>query len=57
MIDCQQQNIFKIRDKIPGHGPQKVLCRYHHLHNGIELVLLACGCSIPISWLLLKEQI
>ncbi len=56
MVICQQRNIFKIRDKIPGHGPQKILCRYHHLYNGPELVLLACGCAISRSRLTLKEQ-
>ncbi len=28
MVKCQQQDIHKIRDGIPGHGPQEVLCRF-----------------------------
>ena len=50
IVECQQQCIFKIRDGIPGHGPQKVL----HVHD--SYAYLACGCSIPISWLLGSEQ-
>lgn len=56
IVECQQRNIFKIRDKIPGHGPREVICRYQPLYNGSEHVLLACGCSIPIPWLPLTEQ-
>ena len=54
IVKCQQQNIFKIRDKIPGHGFQEVLFRYYS--DGNEYIQLACGCTIPISWLLEKEQ-
>ena len=45
IINCQQQDIFKIRDGIPGHGPQEVVnvCRGR--------VRLACGCSLPLTWL------
>ena len=56
IIECQQQDIFKIRDKIPGHGPQKVKRRYRPIWQGSEHVFLACGCSLPIPWLPLKEQ-
>ena len=44
-IRCQQQNIFKIRDGIAGHGRQEVVsvCRGR--------VRLACGCSLPLNWL------
>lgn len=50
IVKCQQQNILKIRDGIPGHGPQKVLRRFKSW-NSQERVALACGCSIPIAWL------
>jgi hypothetical protein len=44
-VDCQQQDIFSIRDGVAGHGPQRV--------TGISggRVILACGCTLPISWL------
>ena len=45
LVKCQQQNIFKLRDGIPGHGPQEV----RHVAHG--RVYLACGCSIPLTWL------
>ena len=54
MIVCQQRDIFKIRDKIPGHGPQPVVCKF--IHNGFEYVRLKCKCSIPVSWLPRKEK-
>lgn len=47
-VECQQQNIFKIRDGIPGHGPQRVVARFHPTN---ERVQLECGCSLPLSWL------
>lgn len=56
VVDCQQQNILKIRDRIPGHGPQIAKCRYHPLHNGSECVLLACGCVLPVPWLPERER-
>jgi hypothetical protein len=49
-IGCQQQDIFKIRDGVPGHGPQKVTA----IDRG--RVILECGCSLPISWLASWEQ-
>lgn len=56
MVQCQQQSILKIRDRIPGHGPQENRVQYHPLYNGSECVLLACGYTIPIPWLPKKEQ-
>jgi len=55
IIECQQQNILKIGNKIPGHGPQEVRYRWRPFSFS-ERVLLGCGCSIPIPWLPLKEQ-
>lgn len=49
-IKCQQQDILKIRDRIPGHGRQVVLYRLQH-YSGSERVQLVCGCSLPMSWL------
>jgi len=54
IVECQQQDTFKIRDKIPGHGPQKV-CR-RSLGVGSERVLLECGCSLPLTWLTGAER-
>lgn len=54
--ECPQRNILKIRDKIPGHGPQEAKCLYRPLHNGSIHIMLACGCSVPIWWLPLEEQ-
>lgn len=50
-VVCQQQDILKIRDGIPGHGIQKVrhVCRKKDVY-------LACGCHLPFSWLPKKEQ-
>ncbi len=56
MVTCQQQNIFKIRDRISGHGPQPVLFYYRPLYSGPKHVKLACGCSLPVPWLPKKEQ-
>ena len=56
MINCQQRDILKIRDRIPGHGLQETRVRYRPLHGGSEYVLLACGCALPIPWLPRKEQ-
>jgi len=51
-IKCQQHNILKIKDKIPGHGTQeaRLLARYP------GRVFLACGCNLPISWLPKHER-
>lgn len=55
-VECQQ-NIFKIRDGIPGHGPQEALLRFKRCsHSNGERILLGCGCDIPITWLTKKEQ-
>lgn len=54
LVRCQQQDIFKIRDRIPGHGLQRPTLRYQGPNS--ELVRLDCGCSIPVSWLTLIEQ-
>jgi hypothetical protein len=56
IVKCQQQCIFKIRDGIPGHGPQKVLGQYRSVW-GSMCVALACGCSIPIMWLPKVERV
>lgn len=53
VVKCQQKDIFKIKSGIPGHGPQKVLCRFES--PNCECVQLECGCSLPISWLPTKE--
>ncbi len=55
-IECQQQNIMKIRDGIPGHGQQEVRRKHHPIFSGSIRVLLACGCSLPIPWLSGVEQ-
>jgi hypothetical protein len=55
IIKCQQQCIMKIRDGVPGHGPQEVLGRYKRSTSG-ERVALACGCSLPTSWLPKTER-
>jgi hypothetical protein len=49
-VECQQQDIFKIRDGMPGHGPQKVTGFF------VGRVILACGCTLPVSWLASWEQ-
>ncbi len=54
-IDCQQQCIFKIRDGVPGHGPQKVIRRLRQ-YGSSERVQLECGCTLPVSWLKGAEQ-
>lgn len=56
IINCQQQDILKIKDGIPSHGPQIAKFRYRPLHSGFEYVRLACGCALPISWLPLRER-
>ena len=56
MIECQQQDIFKIRDHIPGHGLQAIEFTYRPLFSGSRYIKLACGCSIPILRLPKKEQ-
>jgi hypothetical protein len=56
VVKCQQQCIFKIRDKIPGHGPQKVQRKFRH-HSGREYVRLACGCTLPVTWLPTSERV
>ncbi len=55
IVTCQQKCIFKIKDGIPGHGPQKVLRKYRH-HSGREYVQLKCGCTLPVTWLPTLEQ-
>ncbi len=55
-VTCQEQDIFKIRDGVRGHGSQRVL--------GVTLgdvghdrrAILECGCKIPVDWLALREQ-
>lgn len=54
LVKCQQQDIFKIRGGIPGHGLQRPTLRYQGPCS--ELVRLECGCSIPVRWLTLVEQ-
>lgn len=54
IVKCQQQNIHKIRDGIPGHGPQRVLGRYKGISS--ERVQLECGCSLPVLWLPTHER-
>ncbi len=54
IVECQQQDTFKIRDGIPGHGPQKVMFRFYSPHN--ECVKLECGCELPILWLKFVER-
>ncbi len=44
IVKCQQTCIFKIRDGIPGNGPQQVLRRLRY-YKGSEDVLLECGCT------------
>jgi hypothetical protein len=57
LVKCQQQDIFKIRDGIPGHGNQKALLRFkRHSHGNGERVLLGCGCDFPVTWLPTGEQ-
>ncbi len=46
IVKCQQQCIFKIRDGVPGHGPQKMI--YRSRRNG-DRVHLECGCSLPLT--------
>lgn len=55
IVKCQQQCIFKIRDGVPGHGPQRVVRRLRY-HGNSERVQLECGCTLPISWLKGFEQ-
>ena len=50
-VNCQQQDIFKIRDGIRGHGPQRVTA----LRKGNAQ--LSCGCSLPVSWMPEWEQV
>ncbi len=54
IIECQQKDIFKIRDKIPGHGPQEVRSRYLGVYG--EYVCLECGCSHRIDHLTNVER-
>jgi len=56
IVECQQQDILKIRDKIPGHGPREAVCLYRPFGDGRVDVLLECFCSVPIRWFPLKEQ-
>ena len=55
IVKCQQQCILKIRDGVPGHGPQEVLRRYKG-QGDKDRVALACGCSLPVSWLPKTER-
>lgn len=55
IVKCQQQNILKIRDGIPGHGPQKVGFLYQ-TWDGRTYVSLNCGCFLPIAWLSTTKQ-
>ena len=52
-IACQQKDIFKIRDKVPGHGLQEVIKVDNYIY---KKVILKCGCYVPFSYLPKKEQ-
>jgi hypothetical protein len=52
-VRCQQKDTHKIREGIPGHGPQRVTSVYRR--DGIH-AHLECGCSFPISWLPIWER-
>jgi hypothetical protein len=54
IVKCQQKDIFKIRDKIPGHGPQEVSHRFLGVYG--EYVYLECGCYHHISHLTNLER-
>lgn len=51
-INCQQQDIFKIRDKVPGCGPRRVVM---FGEDGGE-VLLECGHSLSLSYMPIWES-
>ena len=52
-INCQQQDIFKIRDGIKEHGLQEVTGEDNYKYRSIHL---ACGCNISFSYLPTSEQ-
>lgn len=64
-VTCQQQDIYKIRDGVPGHGPQIVQSLMFHDRPkpSRPYVHLACGCFLPVSYMprceadLLREMI
>lgn len=53
-IKCQQQDSYKIRDGIPGHGMQDVVDIDEAF--GKKYILLGCGCSLPLSYLPGRER-
>lgn len=53
-IPCQQQDSFKIRDGVPGHGLQNVQGQTRH--GDKRWVDLACGCALPVSYLPTHER-
>lgn len=55
-IKCQQQDIHKIRDGIPGHGRQEIVEVVRPGEYEPAYVHLRCGCSIPLAWLPRVEQ-
>ena len=54
-IRCQQLDISKIRDGIKGHGLQAAIA-VRRRRQGQQIVSLACGCSLPVSYLPGKEK-
>jgi len=51
-IKCQRSN-EEIRDGLPGHGHQEVVCRF----GNPERVLLECGCHFLLAWLPTLERL
>jgi hypothetical protein len=52
LVKCQRTN-EEIRDGLPGHGHQEVLCRF----GRPERVMLECGCHLPLAWLPTLERL
>lgn len=53
MIICQQQDIHKIFNRIPGHGLQEIVNIDNYQYKSIKL---SCGCNLPYSYLSDKEK-
>ncbi len=45
LVNCQQKDVLKIRDGIPGHGLQEA----YGQRDG--RVYLSCLCAFPLGWL------
>lgn len=55
-VICQQQDIYKIRDGVRGHGRQRVMAVTLSDVRRCRRAVLACGCKILVDWLPLREQ-